>query len=298
MKKEYVLAGTSILCWGTVATVSKLLLNRLDAVCVLAFSFLAATVFLFLYNWKKGYLDRLRELSGKTLIQMLAVGSLGVFFYNYFFLLGTFYLKAQEAFVINYLWPALIIVFSCVLLGERMNIGKTIAVVTSFLGILVVTTDGNLASFSAVSVRGVIYAALAAVCYGLYCTLNKKETYDKNLSMMISYGACTLIAFFLAALRGDFTVPEKGELIGLIYNGIICNALPYLTWALALDLGNTAVIANLAYLTPFVSLLFTHFILGEKVTVYSVLGLLLIVLGIGVQMLTQRSRSRISQRRE
>ena len=74
----------------------------------------------------------------------------------------------------------------------------------------------------------------------------------------------------------------------MIWNGVICNALPYLTWALALDLGNTAVIANLAYLTPFVSLLCTHFVLGEKITVFSVLGLVLIVTGIAIQMLVNK----------
>ena len=170
-------------------------------------------------------------------IRMILIGSLGVFFYNYFLLLGTARLKAQTAFVINELWPALIILFSCWILKEKMNPGKAAAVIFSFLGILVVTTDGNLAEFSLGDSRGVFYALMAAVCYGMYCTLN---------------------------------------------------ALPYLTWALALDLGNTAVIANLAYLTPFVSLLLTHFVLGEKITVFSVLGLVLIVTGIIIQMIVNK----------
>ena len=119
MKKEYMYAGTSVLCFGTVATASKLLMNQLDAVYVLAFSFLAATLFLGIYNWKKGYLHELRELSRKTVIRMVVIGSLGVFFYNYFLLLGTARLEAQTAFVINELWPALIILFSWWILGVK-----------------------------------------------------------------------------------------------------------------------------------------------------------------------------------
>lgn len=159
---------------------------------------------------------------------MILIGSLGVFFYNYFLLLGTARLKAQTAFVINELWPALIILFSCWILKEKMNPGKAAAVIFSFLGILVVTTDGKL------------------------------------------------------------TILTGSQAAGMLWNGIICNALPYLTWALALDLGNTAVIANLAYLTPFVSLILTHFVLGEKITVFSVLGLLLIVTGIIIQMVVNK----------
>lgn len=288
MKKEYVYAGTSVLCFGTVATASKLLMNQLDAVYVLAFSFLAATLFLGIYNWKKGYLQELRRLSGKTVIRMVVIGSLGVFFYNYFLLLGTDLLEAQTAFVINELWPALIIIFSCWILGEKMNLGKAAAVIFSFLGILVVTTDGKLTDFSFGSPKGILFALLAAICYGLYCTLNKRETYDKNLSVMISYGAGTILAFVLIIMQGKLSLPTGEQTAGMLWNGIICNALPYLTWALALDIGNTAVIANLAYLTPFVSLLCTHFVLGEKVTVFSVLGLVLIVLGIVIQMLVNK----------
>ena len=62
MKKEYLYAGTSVLCFGTVATVSKLLMNQLDALYVLAFSFLFATLFLGVYNWKKGFLCEVKKL--------------------------------------------------------------------------------------------------------------------------------------------------------------------------------------------------------------------------------------------
>ena len=118
MKKEYLYAGTSVLCFGTVATVSKLLMNQLDALYVLAFSFLFATLFLGVYNWKKGFLCEVKKLTARIWIRMILIGSLGVFFYNYFLLLGTARLKAQTAFVINELWPALIILFSCWILNE------------------------------------------------------------------------------------------------------------------------------------------------------------------------------------
>ena len=281
MKKEYLYAGTSVLCFGTVATVSKLLMNQLDALYVLAFSFLFATLFLGVYNWKKGFLCEVKKLTARIWIRMILIGSLGVFFYNYFLLLGTARLKAQTAFVINELWPALIILFSCWILKEKMNPGKAAAVIFSFLGILVVTTDGNLAEFSLGDSRGVFYALMAAVCYGMYCTLNKKEIYDKNLSVMISYAAGTITAFILVLIQGKLTIPTGSQAALIIL---------FSCWILKekMNLGNTAVIANLAYLTPFVSLILTHFVLGEKITVFSVLGLVLIVTGIIIQMIVNK----------
>ena len=76
-------------------------------------------------------------------IRMILIGSLGVFFYNYFLLLGTARLKAQTAFVINELWPALIILFSCWILKEKMNLGNTavianLAYLTPFVSLITV----------------------------------------------------------------------------------------------------------------------------------------------------------------
>lgn len=96
MKKEYLYAGTSVLCFGTVATVSKLLMNQLDALYVLAFSFLFATLFLGVYNWKKGFLCEVKNLRQESGSWMILVGSLGVFFYNYFCFLGQHVSKHRQ----------------------------------------------------------------------------------------------------------------------------------------------------------------------------------------------------------
>ncbi|MBE5906227.1 MAG: DMT family transporter [Lachnospiraceae bacterium] len=287
LKKEYTLAGISVLCWGTVATVTKILAGQLDAMFALAFSFLFASLFLFLYNWKQGNLSKLRRTSKGTLMRMVGIGSLGVLFYNLFLLLGEVTLPAQVAFLINDLWPALIIVFSCIILKEKFTIAKLVAIVFSILGIFISTSNGDFGFLLHTSMQGVIFCAMAAICYGLYCTLNKREDYDKGISVFVSYLSGSVIAFIWVFATGKFHLPDVPETIAMAFNGIIANALPYLTWAMALDLGNTAIIANLAYLTPFVSLGVTHFILGEKVTAYSFLGLFLIIAGIGLQMYMQ-----------
>lgn len=294
MKKDYLLAGFTIMCWGTVATASKLLVSSMDALFVLAWSFLAGAVFMWICDWKTGSLKKLKEISGPVAVRMMLIGSLGVFFYNYFLLLGTDLLKAQDAFVLNDLWPAIIILASCVILHEKMTFGKAAAVICSFWGILVVATNGRITELSFDSPRGVLFCLAAAVCYGLYCTLNKRENYDKSLALLIAFASGAAAAFILLFLRGGLgeifpkSAFSAGAAFGILWNGIICNALPFLTWAMALDMGNTAVIANLAYLTPIISLFVTHFVLGEEITVYSVVGLLFILTGIAVQILAQK----------
>lgn len=286
-RKEYIYALLAIVMWGTMSTVAKLLLGQLDSMYVLAYTCLFATLILLGYSCVVGNIKRLRELSPGIILRMTAIGSLGVFFYNLFYFMGTTRLPAQEAFVINDLWPALIIIFSWVILKEKMSWGKIAAVVLSFIGIIVVTTNGDINAFKTVSVTGIIFCVLDAICYALYSTLGKRENYDKGLAVLVAYLSGTIVAFICVLVMGNFHLPTVKEAAGLMYNGIICNAIPYLFWAFALDMGNTAIIANMVYLTPFISLLVTHFVLGERITVFSVLGLCLIVAGIVVQFLIE-----------
>ena len=96
------------------------------------------------------------------------------------------------------------------------------------------------------------------------------------------YAGTSVLCFGTARLKAQtaFVINELWPALIILFS----------CWILKekMNLGNTAVIANLAYLTPFVSLLLTHFVLGEKITVFSVLGLVLIVTGIIIQMIVNK----------
>jgi len=67
----------------------------------------------------------------------------------------------------------------------------------------------------------------------------------------------------------------------VVYIGLFEMGVTFILWMKALSLaGNNARIAGIAYLTPFISLVFIHFIVGETIAVSSVAGLILIVGGI------------------
>ena len=87
-------------------------------------------------------------------------------------------------------------------------------------------------------------------------------------------------------------MPELNQLLGMLWIGIFTSAIAFTSWALALDRGDTAKISNIAYLTPFISLLWTGIILKEQISLYSVLGLIIIVLGIFIQMKGKKEESK------
>jgi len=225
----------------------------------------------------------MKTYSCVDIFKMVALGILGFFCYNLFYLLGIDVLPAQEAMILNYMWPAMIIIFSCIILKEKMTFRKIIATLMSIIGVIIVASEGDISKIASGNLKGIIFCLLAAVSYGLYSVLNKKENFDKSIAIMIGYFSTAIIAFICITITDTDSTINSGIMIGLLYNGIACNAISYLFWVLALDNGNTAIISNLAYLTPFISLIICAVVLHENISWYSIIGLVMIVLGIIVQ---------------
>ena len=193
-------------------------------------------------------------------------------------------MMASQAFIINYLWPIMIVLFACLILKEPLTARKAIAIVLSFVGVIIVTADGSLGGMTKESLTGALCCLLAAISYGLFAVLNKQKGYD-NLSSMLVYH---IVAWFLSAmfnlLSGDLFIPQAAQLPGLIWSGVGCSAVANTLWFMAMSQGETAKISTMAYLTPFLSLIWTAVLLGEPIRWTSVLGLIVIVSGILLQM--------------
>ena len=284
MKKEYIYAGISILLWSTTATVTKLLLGSLNSMQILVVGSLFAFIFLLIVNLIKGNLKDLKKYKIRDYLQIAGIGIFGTFLYNLFLYLGINTLQASQAFIINYLWPIMTVLFACIILKEKMTAKKIIAILLSFVGVIIVTANGDILNVDKSSMIGAGYCILAAISYGLFSVLNKKKTYNKFLSMMLFYLVSFIISLSYILVSKSVFIIKTNQLIGLLWIGIFTSATAFTSWALALEKGDTAKISNLAYITPFLSLIWTALILKESFNIYSILGLIVIVLGIFIQM--------------
>mgnify|MGYP003293724301 CR=1 FL=1 len=293
MKKEYIYAGISIFLWSTTATVTKLLLGSLNSMQILAVSSSFAFIFLLILNLFKKKLSELKKYKIKDYLQIAGMGALGVFLYYLFLYLGTNKMLASQAFILNYLWPMMTVVFACIILKEKMTFRKILAIVLSFVGVIIVTANGNLLNIDNNTLIGALFCILAAISYGLFSVLNKYKGYDKYASMMLYYLTTFIICIIYLLITKTTINIGIGQAGGLLWSGIATSAIAFTTWALALQKGDTAKISNLAYITPFLSLVWTYFFLKENISIYSVLGLVVIVLGIFIQLKDKKVEKKI-----
>ena len=284
MKKEYLYAGISILLWSTTATISKILLDSLNSIQILLISSFCAFITLLIINISQGKIKQLKKYKLKNYIELFFIGILGTFLYDLLFYLGIDRLKASQAFIINYLWPIMIILFACIILKEKLTFRKIISVVISFIGVIFVASDGNIFYIGKNNLIGALFCVLAAISYGLFSVLNKQKNYDKFLSMMIFCFNSFILSLIYILLTKEWYIPNINQFIGLFWIGSFTVAIALTTWALALEKGDTAKISNIAYITPFLSIIWSSIILKEKISIYSIIGLLIIILGIFIQM--------------
>lgn len=284
MKKSYFYALVSVFFWSTTTTVSKLLLHSISTMQVLAVSSVFATLFLLMVNVFKGNLKQLKSYQLRDYLVLAGVGFLGMFLYRMLLFFGVARMLASQAMIVNYLWPIMAVLASCVILREKLTVRKAIAVVMSFLGVVIVTTGGNAAGLSGSDLTGTVLVAVAAVFYGLFVAINKRLQYDSFVSMMFYNAVAAICAILGTLFSGETLLLTLSQNLGLVWVGVCNTAIGFVAWDLAMKTGDTAKVANLAYITPFLSLVVAYFLLGDPITIWSVGGLTVIVAGILLQL--------------
>ncbi len=295
MKKAYVYAGLAILFWSTVATTCKFLLGELSSLQLLWMNSLIAGVFLLITNLCKGNFKKQKSYRVKDYLLMAAVGTPGTFFYYLFYYAGTDLMPASQAFIINYLWPIMSVLFACIILKERLTVKKVLAILISFVGVIVVI-GGALKTFDQKTLLGALCCILGAVSYGIFTAFSSKVQYDKTMTMMVSYFVTFFATTIINLCSGALFVPRLDQAAGFLWNGIFTVAIANVVWVMALEKGSTAKISNLAYITPFLSSVWTWIFLNDPLTKASFIGLVIIMLGILIQLSDKKKPETVAQK--
>ena len=282
--KKYLYAVLTVFIWSTLAATAKLILNDIPNLQTLAISSFFAFLFLVVINLRGKIVKKLCTYSIKDYGKMAGLGFLGIFAYSALYYYGLTQLTSQEACIVNYLWPIMLVIFSVIILKEKLTFLKIVAMVCSFVGIIVLSLGG--ASYDGNGFLGIVACVIASACYGLFSVLNKKADYDQNIAMTVIWLTTAICSTVFGLLTEEWVSISFTQLLGLVWMGVVVDAVAYLLWALALKGSeNTAKIANLAYMTPFLSLVVSTILCNEKIEFRAVIALVFIVGGILLQSL-------------
>ena len=290
MKKQYLYALLSVLCWSTMTPVSKTLLHSVSGFEVQLWRAGTAALSLLVILLVRGQGRDLLALVQRHGPRLVWYGFVGFFLYTTLHLFSLTVLSGQLTSVVNYLWPIFTVCLSSLMLGEPFTAGDVWALALSFAGVAVATLgSGAGASLTRASVLGLIATVVAALGYAWFSVVNKRLGENQTLCMFV-YNLTSAVFVLPLALYTGIGPYSAAQVTGLSWLGISGGALGSLFWAMALDCGDAAKIANLSYGSPALSVLICGTILGEGLHLSSFAGLGLILLGFFVQKRFERNR--------
>ncbi len=287
--KAYIYAGFTIFFWGTSASAFKIGLKYVDYFQLLFIATLTTIVFLFLILLYQRNLNDLKNQSKKEYGRSLLLGFLNPFLYYTILFIAYSLLPAQVAQTLNFVWPITLVLLSIPILRQKLEIKSGIALLLSFFGVILISSQGNLTNFEYSNPLGVFLALSSSIVWALFWLFNVRDNRNEIVKLFLNFLFAMLFIFITTIVFSDlYSINWQGILAG-VYIGLFEMGITFVIWLKALKLaGRTDKIGNLIYLTPFCSLVFISIVLKEKVLITTIFGLILIVLGIFIQQMTRK----------
>lgn len=283
-KLAYRYALIAILLWSTVATAFKISLQYLSPEELVLFSSLVSTFVLFAIVVYQKKLSDVKTHFKINYKRTILLGAINPFLYYLVLFKAYDLLPAQEAQAINYTWALMLTFLSVVFLKEKLTMSDIVAGIICYFGVLVIATKGEAFSLSFSNMDGVMLALLSTVLWAMYWILNAKAKVDPVVGLFSNFIVSMPMIIIYYLLTQPLRLPELSGFIAAGYVGLFEMGITFLFWLKAMQTAtSTSKIANLIFISPFISLIFIYFIVGEKINVSTILGLCAIIFGLVIQ---------------
>lgn len=290
--KAYVYALFSVLLWSTVATAFKLGLKVLSPLYLILTASAVSLVVFFLFILIQGKMRELFAITPSGLAHSALLGALNPFGYYLILFKAYSLLPAQVAQPLNMVWPITLALLSAPLLKQKITVRNIVAILISFVGVTFISSQGSFAGLVNINFTGAILAVGSSVIWALFWILSVLDKREETFKLFWNFVFGFLYLLITAIVFTDFSFPEIKSLPAAIYIGLFELGITYILWMKAMHLSeNNAKTGNLIFLSPFLSLVFIHFILDETIHFTTFIGLVFIISGIWYQQKPARSKS-------
>ncbi|MBE6955364.1 MAG: DMT family transporter [Ruminococcaceae bacterium] len=193
-----------------------------------------------------------------------------------------------------YFAPILLIVASPILLKEKLSRRKVLCVVVALVGMVFVSgvAEGGLPGRD--EALGIAFGLLAAVLYATVVLMNKKmrdiAAFDRTMTQL-GLSAVVLLPYILLTENLSTLQVDAMGIALLAVVGVVHTGIAYALYFGALDRLKAQTAAIFSYVDPVLAIVFSALLLREPLTIYSVIGAVLILGSALVSELPERKRS-------
>jgi drug/metabolite transporter (DMT)-like permease len=255
----------SISFWGISFVSTKAVLDKLDPYTLLVLRFGIGAL--------------------KYIPHLIVLGILGVFVHQVIQATALLTINASAAGWIISFSPVFTVILSVFFLHEKMTVLKASGMIVAIIGVLLVTTSNNQQSFQLSINVGYLLMILSTLNWAIYSVLLKR-LHIQLPSLVVTFYMCligfTLTTPFLVRNKGWEMMPflTNVEWAHLLFLGVFVSGVAYWYWAKALEVLEASQVSVFLYLEPVATLVTAILLLQEKIIPVSILGGIIIIIGV------------------
>lgn len=279
--KALIYASIAVLSWSTVATMFKTALKYFTHFeMLLVASFTALLIFCIALTVQKKW-KLLKNIPLRQWGWFALVGLLNPLIYYLVLFKSYDLLPAQIAQPINYFWPIILLILLAIIARKPIPKIKYIGMIISLSGVTFISLGAGGVNGEQLPVWGLLLALLSAFLWATYWIVNNQ---NKKVDAIIALFLSFLFGFFyllVGALFVGVNLESVPGVLSSIYVGAFEMGIPFIFFGLAIrKTSNPALVNQMCYLSPFISLFLIHLVLGEHIYPTTYIGLFLIIFGI------------------
>jgi drug/metabolite transporter (DMT)-like permease len=219
---------------------------------------------------------------------MLLLGAIGVGTHNALAYLGLNYTTATNGVILNSFIPVMIVAISWVFLRERLSALQLGGVAISLAGVLAILSGGSLATLAAFRLNGGdLLVVLSMAMWSIYtiCLRWRPDGLSplSFLFVLAVVGDASVLPLWLGEMAMgrtvEWTVPVLAALSSV---ALFSSVIAYIFWNRGVEEVGANVAGLFVHLMPVYGVLLAWFFLGERLAIYHVAGIALILTGIWI----------------
>ena len=288
MHRSIIYGLFAVLLWSTVATAFKLALRDFSVLQLLSLSVSISAIVLWLVVLFSSSRHQVIPTLRKRFKLLVIAGLLNPVAYYLVLFEAYDRLPAQIAQPVNYTWAIAFSWLAVPFLKQPLRRVDKLASILGYFGVVVIALQGrSLAEFN-IDLWGLSLALLSTVLWAGYWLLSTRLEGDAVVNLAISFSVA-VPAVWILTIMSSTPWPTEANFVSVLWVGLFEMSITFLLWQRALSSApNVSKVANLIFLSPFISLILIALVLGETLHITTFVGLSLILTAVIWQ---QRSRS-------
>jgi drug/metabolite transporter (DMT)-like permease len=274
----------AVAVWGASFIATKVVLRDISPVTIVWMRFAMGVIILGIAVTAR---QQFALLNKKEWSYFALLGFLGITFHQW---LQSNALQTSEASTTAWIvatTPVFMAILGWFVLRERLGWVKILGILVAFIGVLVIVYDGDLSGISLQSFGkpGDILILISAINWTVFSVLSRRGLKNHPATFMMFYvmllgWLLTSILFFATQKVSEIQNLTASGWAGLAFLGIFCSGLAYIAWYDALQTLGAAETGVFLYIEPLVTVVVAFFMLSETITLASLLGGGIILLGV------------------